>query len=144
MTWQVDNRVKVLFVCIGNMCRSPMAEGFARAWGDGRVDAYSAGTSPSGHVSNDSIETMQELGIDISGQSSKGIDAVPIDEIDVVVNMSRLPASTFLPKTYRGRVIEWSVADPLGSPLPEYRRTRDRIAGLVRALLDDLSGGTRP
>jgi len=144
MTWQVDNRVRVLFVCIGNMCRSPMAEGFARAWGDGVVEAYSAGTNPSGLVSEESIQAMFELGLDISGQTSKGLDEVPIEDIDLVVNLTGRPAAMFLPNLLRGRVVDWRVEDPVGRPLPMYRKARDEIAALVKGLLADVRGGRLP
>jgi arsenate reductase len=144
MTWQIDNRLRVLFVCIGNMCRSPMAEGFARAWGDGVVEAYSAGTSPSGLVSEESIQAMLELGFDISHQTSKGLDDVPLEDIDLVVNLTGRPATMFLPNLLRGRVIDWRVEDPVGRPLPMYRKARDEIAALVKGLLTDVRDGRLP
>jgi len=143
MSAQVDNRVRVLFVCVGNMCRSPMAEGFARELGDSIVDVYSAGVNPTGTISFDSIAVMRELGVDISGQRSKGIDAVPIDAIDVVVNMSGRRARTFLPASFGGRVLDWSVDDPVGRPLPAHRRVRDDIGERVRALLFALARAER-
>jgi len=141
MCAQVDKRVRLLFVCIGNMCRSPMAEGLARELGAGLVDVYSAGVNPTGTISFDSIAVMRELGVDISRQRSKGIDAVPVDVVDIVVNMSGRRASTFLPGTFRGRVIDWRVDDPVGRPLPDHRRARDDIGARVRGLLDDIRDG---
>lgn len=133
------HKKKILFVCIGNMCRSPMAEGFARTMGGEKLDAYSAGIAPTGVISEASITAMREVGIDISSQRSNGVDAVPIDDIDIVVNMSRQPTDLFLPPDFRGRVIDWSVIDPIGSPLRTYRLIRDDIARRVRTLLDDIS-----
>jgi arsenate reductase len=134
-----NGKKKILFVCIGNMCRSPMAEGFARALGGESFEAYSAGITPTGVISEASIAAMREIGIDISSQQSNGVEAVPIDDIDVVVNMSRQPTDLFLPPDFNGRLIEWSVIDPIGGPLRTYRLVRDDIARRVRDLLDDIA-----
>lgn len=137
---ETNNRKKILFVCVGNMCRSPMAEGFARAMGGDAVEVYSAGITPTGVLSRDSIAAMKEVGIDISSQRSNGVDAVPIDAIDVVVNMSRQPTDLFLPPSFGGRVIYWNVVDPIGSPLRTYRLVRDDIARRVGELLGEIAG----
>ena len=131
-------KTRVLFVCIGNMCRSPMAEGFARVWGDGFVEAYSAGTHPTGVVSETSIEMMRELVIDISRQRSKGLDQVPLAEMDVIVSMAPRPAAKMAPPGFRGRLLDWRVEDPLGGPSDEFRRVRDEIGARVRELLDEI------
>jgi arsenate reductase len=140
MNARLDHRPRVLFVCVGNMCRSPMAEGFARALGSHLVDVYSAGVNPTGTLSFDSIAVMRELGVDISHQRSKGLDAVPVDAIDLVVNMSGRRASSFLPRTFRGRVVDWRVEDPIGRTLPTQRRVRDDILERVRNLLSEAHG----
>ena len=63
---------RILFVCIENSCRSQIAEGFARFFGKDILEAYSAGSRPSGKINRMAIEVMQEIGIDISRQKSKG------------------------------------------------------------------------
>jgi arsenate reductase len=131
-------KLKILFVCIGNMCRSPMAEGFAREMGGGAIESHSAGTMASGVVSPDSITVMREVGINISEQTSKGVDQVPLEEMDVVVNMSGWPADSFLPPTFEGQVIDWTVEDPVGDPVVTYSRVRDELQARVRSLLDEL------
>jgi arsenate reductase len=68
MTPPGSRKTKVLFVCIGNMCRSPMAEGFARDKGADVVESYSAGLHPTGVVSEDAILMMEEHGVDITRQ----------------------------------------------------------------------------
>jgi arsenate reductase len=65
---------KILFVCIENSCRSQMAEGFAKKLGQGKIEAKSAGSNPSGKVEGMAIKVMKEKGIDISVQRSKGFD----------------------------------------------------------------------
>ena len=69
---------KVLFVCIENSCRSQMAEGFARNLGEGIIEAYSSGSRPSGKINPEAIRVMQELGIDILSQRSKGFEQLPV------------------------------------------------------------------
>jgi len=65
--------MRVLFVCTGNSARSQMAEGFARHYGHGWVEAHSAGMEPS-QLNPYAVRVMQEKGIDISGQHSKAVD----------------------------------------------------------------------
>ena len=66
-------RQRVIFVCTHNSARSQMAEGMLRALGDDRFEAFSAGTEAT-RVRPEAIAVMDEIGIDISGQASKGID----------------------------------------------------------------------
>jgi arsenate reductase len=138
MTMSEDRKTKVLFVCIGNMCRSPMAEGFARALGDDVVEVYSAGIHPTGVVSEDAIFMMEEHGIDISHQRSNGLSRIPLDEIDIVVSMTGFPARDFLPADFRGTVIDWYVDDPIGRSLETFRRVRNEIEEKVKDLLEEI------
>ncbi len=130
--------VNILFVCIGNMCRSPMAEGFARARGGDDVVAWSAGIRPTGVVSHDAILAMEEIGIDISRQRSKGLDEIPVESMDVVVSMAPVPAARLVPKGFAGRTIDWPVPDPVGGSLRRFRDVRDEIGRRVSALLAEL------
>ena len=131
-------KTKVLFVCIGNMCRSPMAEGFAHKYGGDIVEVYSAGTNPTGVVSEDSIEIMRELKIDIAMTTSKGMQAVPLAEMDVVVSMAPARARSLVPRDFRGQTIDWKVEDPVGKSLTVFRRVRDQLDVLVKHLIDDI------
>ena len=101
---------RILFLCTGNSARSQMAEGLARALGGERVQVWSAGIEPKG-VHPLAVRAMAERGIDISGQRSKDLSAVPADP-DVVITLcdnaaDRCPA-------FPGRVarIHWSLPDP--------------------------------
>ena len=67
---------RVLFVCVENSNRSQVAEAFARRLGGAGVEAWSAGSRPSGQVNPKAIRFMDELGIDLRAQSSKSLDAV--------------------------------------------------------------------
>lgn len=130
-------KTKVLFVCIGNMCRSPMAEGFAIKFGGDILEVFSAGTNATGVVSEDAIELMRELKIDISKAVSNGLHAVPLDEMDVVVSMAPTRARSLVPRGFRGKAIDWRVEDPIGKSLPVFRRVRDELEVLVKRLVDD-------
>lgn len=115
-----------------------MAEGFARAMAGDRVEVYSAGTHATGVVSEDAIMMMEELGIDIRSQTSNRLDAVPLDEIDIVVSMAPVPARDLMPAEFRGRAIDWDVEDPIGWGLGTFRRVRDELQELVKDLIEEL------
>jgi arsenate reductase len=131
-------RTKVLFVCIGNMCRSPMAEGFAHKFGGDIVEVYSAGTHATGMVSEDAIELMRELKIDISRAVSNGLDAVPVGKMDIVISMAPVSARALVPPGFAGKTIDWKVEDPIGKSLTVFRRVRDQLQVLVKQLVDEI------
>lgn len=131
-------KTRVLFVCIGNMCRSPMAEGIARHAGGELIEAYSAGTHPTGVVSEDAIEIMRELKIDISRAHSKGLLEVPVSDMDIVVSMAPRRALDMVPRSFRGRTVDWKVDDPVGRSLATFRRVRDELDTLVKQLVEDV------
>jgi arsenate reductase (thioredoxin) len=134
-------KTRILFVCIGNMCRSPMAEGFARTLGGDAFEIYSAGTNPTGFVSEDAIEIMRELKIDISRQRSDGLAAVPVADMDIVVSMAPVPARKLVPRGFAGVAIDWKVQDPVGKSLTVFRRVRDEIHVRVTDLIDQVRRG---
>ena len=82
-----ESRKRVLFVCVENSNRSQMAEAFARIHGAGRVEAFSAGSRPSGRVNPKAVEAMKEVGYDLSGQTSKGLNDFNGQEFDAAVTM---------------------------------------------------------
>jgi arsenate reductase len=129
----------ILFVCVENSCRSQMAEGFARAFGGDRVRAYSAGSRPSGVVNPRAQAFMAEAGIDLAGQHSKGLDALPEVTWDLVVTMGCGDSCPFLPARQR---IDWDLPDPKNLDDAGFRAVRDRIAELVRKLL--IAGARSP
>lgn len=113
-----------------------MAEGFARHLGGDVLEVYSAGTHPSGVVSEDAIEIMRELKIDISGLTSNGLDAVPVGDMDIVISMAPAPARKLVPRGFRGTAIDWKVEDPVGKSLGVFRRVRDELLVRVTDLVD--------
>jgi arsenate reductase len=135
---------KVMFICTANSCRSQMAEGFAREFGRGVIEVYSAGIMSAG-VHRRAAEVMQELGIDISDQKSKEIDIGLMQRMDLVVTLcdyaDRMCA--YIP-THVKR-IHILVEDPVGTTGPEeiimndFRRARDEIKKIVVRLIQDLN-----
>lgn len=129
-------RARVLFVCLGNACRSQMAEGFAKSWHADILDAESAGVSPLGVVPAETAATMAEKDVLLIGHSSKGLDAFDLRSFDIIVNMSGFPFPPSLGKTLK--LVEWEVDDPFTGNERRYRKTRDDIERRVRALADDI------
>lgn len=128
----------ILFVCVGNSCRSQMAEGFGNHYGKGRVVAFSAGTMPAGYVHPNAIAVMAEKGIDISHQSSKSVTEFEISQFDAVVSLCEADTDSLCPAVYMGVKEQWNIPDPVGKPLDEFRRVRDMIEARVKALINRL------
>jgi arsenate reductase (thioredoxin) len=126
-----DKRKRVLFVCIGNCCRSQMAEGFAHEYGGDIVAAESAGLAPAGLVVEETVRTMAEKSVDISGQYSKAFRLDEANECDLVVNMSGVG----LPDGIRPPVLEWKIRDPIGESEEVYAQVRDQVEALVTDLI---------
>jgi len=98
--------MKVVFVCVENSNRSQMAEAFAKLAG---VEAYSAGSRPSGKINPKAIEAMKELGYDLSAHQSKGLNDLPAERFDVAVTMGCGDACPLVRATRRE---EWQIPDP--------------------------------
>lgn len=125
--------VRVLFLCIGNACRSQMAEGFARTYGKDVLLAESAGLSPAFMVPEDTKSAMAEKGIDMRNARPKGLREIGQFKPDVIVNLSGEPFSA--PGV---EVMEWRVKDPYMGSLKVYRAIRDEIEQRVMGLVLDL------
>ena len=139
-----------MFLCTGNSCRSQMAEGWARHLHADTIDASSAGTDPHG-LSRLAVAAMREAGVDISGHSSKTIDACEPDTLDLVVTVcvGAHEACPVFPGN--ARVVHHGFDDPPRlardastdeEALPHYRRVRDEIRDFVRTLPDLLAKAT--
>ncbi len=128
----------ILFVCIGNSCRSQMAEAFARRLGGDAVRAFSAGSRPLGVILPETGEVLAEKGVALDGQWSKGIWEVPVEDMDVVVSMG-CEVYCPVPAGFKGRVIEWDIPDPYSRDLEFFREVRGQIEWQVRALLDEVT-----
>jgi arsenate reductase len=128
-----DQRKKVLFLCIGNACRSQMAEGFARAYGSDMIIPASAGLAPATRLSQDTVRAMAEKNIDIRDHFPKTIRHLGRAEFDLVVNMSGSAAPEEL--TSRVPVREWDVEDPVFLKYDAHCEVRDLIERQVMALI---------
>ena len=121
--------MRLLFVCVGNTCRSQMAEAIARDLGQ---TASSAGTHPpgNGRVASNALTVLGEIGIDITGLYPNSVDLVKPGEFDKIISMGcgvRCPA---IPIDE-----DWGLEDPHGGEIEVYRKTRDEIRVLVSRLL---------
>lgn len=129
---------KILFVCTENAGRSQMAEGFARHWASKQglaVEAYSAGSRPSGKINPLAAEAMKEKEIDLSRQRSKGLEEVPVTIWDALVTMGCEDRCPSFPAKKRA---DWELEDPKGKDLESVRKIRDQIETKVKTLLEML------
>lgn len=127
----------VLFVCIGNSCRSQMAEALARTYGSDVIDAHSAGVSPATMIAPMTRKVLNEKNVNVDGQFPKGLDLFTRARIDVIVNMSGTPVAA-----EGARVIEWAVPDPIGKTEDVYRAVEKQIEDLVMRLILELRAAT--
>ena len=123
---------RVLFVCVENSNRSQMAEAFARVHGGDAVEAYSAGSRPSGQVNPRAVEFMRELGYELSVHRSKSLDDLPDVEFDAAITMGCGDACPFVRARHRE---DWDLPDPKAMGPDDYRRVRDSIEQRVKDLL---------
>ena len=124
----------VLFLCIGNSCRSQMAEGFGRRYGSDVMECASAGLAPASIVQTMTRQVMEAKNINIDDQYPKDLEQVPLSRFDMVINMSGRQLSTRLPIPVR----EWKVEDPIGQSEAVYLEVRDQIENLVMQLILEL------
>jgi arsenate reductase (thioredoxin) len=124
---------RVLFVCIGNSCRSQMAEAFARAYGANAIIASSAGVSPASIIAPLTRQVLIEKNIPIGDQYPKGLEMALREPFDVVVNMSGLPLAMGAK-----RVVDWRVQDPIGHNEGVYRKVAAQIEEMVMRLILEL------
>jgi protein-tyrosine-phosphatase len=127
-----DSKKKLLFVCVENSNRSQMSQAFAKILGGDKVEAYSAGSKPSGIVNPKAIASMAELGYDLSTHDSKSLDDIPDIEYDAVVTMGCGDACPFVKAKHR---IDWQIPDPKHMPPEEFRKVRDYIKSQISGLL---------
>jgi len=130
-------RMKVLFLCTGNSCRSQMAEGFLRAYGGDRYEAHSAGTKPA-ELNPIAVEVMSEAGIDISNQRSKNVTPYlgqHFPHVITVCDNAREHCPIFPGVCKRQH---WPLPDPAQAQGSDeqrravFREVRDQIAARVR------------
>ena len=140
MYWQYNRMMaplSILFVCIGNSCRSPMAEAIARHLGGSRVDARSAGLAPAGFVAGGTLTALEALGYSAEGLWSKGLDDVFVQDLDVVVSLLGKEALDLLPRGTGARREVWTVLDPIGEEESVYLDVARGLEVRIRTLLSE-------
>lgn len=142
-----ERRLRVLFLCTGNSCRSHMAEGILRAAAGDMLDVCSAGSQPAGYVHPQAIAALAEIGIDISGHTSKHMNEFLDRDVETVITVCG-NADQACP-VFPGQVQRhhWPFDDPAhatGSEeeiMEEFRRVRDEIATRFRAYAAERRSG---
>jgi len=138
----------VLILCTGNSCRSHLAEGILRAAAGDLIEVASAGSKPAGYVHPKSIEVMKEIGIDISGHTSKHLEEFlsrPVDTVITVCGNADQACPLFPGQLSRHH---WGFADPARASgtdeeiLREFRRIRDEIRIVFESYAMSLRHGT--
>jgi len=131
----MSEKKKLLFVCVENSCRSQIAEAFARLLGGDGVEAYSAGSHPSGVVNPMAIESMRKIGYDLSSHNSKSLDDLPDVDWDFVATMG---CGDECPYIRAKRRKDWQIPDPKNMPPDEFRNVREVIREKVGSLLTEI------
>lgn len=133
-------RCRVLFLCVGNSCRSQLAEGFARKLASDVIEPSSAGISPFGRIADPTRKIATEFGISLDGQYSKGMEGADLQAVDLVVNLTGIPSKSLFEA--RRPVVDWDVEDPYGEELGVYRRIAEEIQERVLSLAAELRSVT--
>jgi protein-tyrosine-phosphatase len=132
----MSKKIKLLFVCVENANRSQMSQAFALIHGGEKVEAYSAGSKPSGVVNPKAIAAMKELGYDLSSHDSKSLKEVEAyAPFDAVVTMGCGDACPWMPAK---QFIDWTIPDPKHMEPAQFNEVRDYIGGKVKALVESL------
>ena len=138
-----EHRIRVLFLCTGNSCRSQMAEALARQRSGGRVEAFSAGTDPKG-VHPLTLRALADVGVDASRQTSKHLRTFSKEKFDYVITVcDRAQESCPVWPGAKER-IHWSFEDPAevqgsdAEKLRAFTNVRNAIANRIRLFLDVL------
>lgn len=132
----MNQKIKLLFVCVENSNRSQMSQAFAIMHGGDRVEAYSAGSKPSGIVNPKAIAAMKELGYDLSKHDSKSLKEVEtFAPFDVVVTMGCGDACPWMPAK---QFVDWQIPDPKHMEPAEFNKVRDYIEAKVKGLIKEV------
>ena len=118
--------MRLLFVCVGNSCRSQMAEGIARHLGH---EAASAGTHPASQVSAHAITVLTSKGIDTRALKPKSVDVFNAEEFDMVISMG---CGVSCPTMRIDQ--DWELEDPVGQSLSVFEQTAQEIERRLKLL----------
>jgi len=145
---QESQKLRILFLCTGNSCRSQMAEGWTRYLKGDQMEAHSAGTQPGG-LSSRAVAVMGEAGVDISDHRSKGVDEVKDIGFDYVVTVCDSAGERCPIFPADVKIVHVGFDDPprlaaeAGTEqeaMDCYRRVRDEIRAFVEKLPGALAG----
>ncbi len=128
----------VLYVCTENSNRSQMAEAFTRLHGLGVLEAFSAGSSPSGSVNPMAIRAMAEVSYDLTSHRAKGVDEVPEGPYDFVITMGCGDDCPYIAAEQRD---DWELPDPKAMPPEGFNEVRDEIERRVKQLIAGIEAG---
>lgn len=132
----MSEKKKLLFVCVENSNRSQMSQAFATIYGNNNIEAYSAGSRPSGIINPKAIAAMGELGYDLKQQHSKSLEEVKaFAPFDVVVTMGCGDACPWMPAK---KFVDWQIPDPKNMDEEKFREVRDLIGMKVKDLIENL------
>ena len=127
---------EVLFVCVHNAGRSQMAAALLHHYVEGRVRVRSAGSEPADRLNTAVVQAMNEVGIDLAGETPKALTDELAKDADVVVTMGCGDTCPVYPGK---RYLDWELDDPAGRSVDEVRPIRDEIDRRVRALVAELT-----
>lgn len=130
------DKIRVLFVCIGNACRSPMGEAIAAKDAADVIESSSAGLYPMGMIPEMTQTTLERNGYSVNGLRSKGLREIVPGEVDLVINMSGYERAQALEKFVQ--VENWEVSDPYGADEATYQRILEQIRERVKSLAQRL------
>jgi protein-tyrosine-phosphatase len=129
----MSRRTKVLFLCIGNACRSQMAEAIARHTASDVIESSSAGLVPFGMIPSTTLDVLRERGISADGQKSKPLRSEDMAAADLVINMTGRSGGAIFSEPV-AKFEDWDVGDPYGFNLSVYRGICDQIEARVEDL----------
>ena len=136
--------MQILFLCVENSARSQMAEGLARHHAPESVMVWSAGSRPS-RVRPQAIAVLKECGIDIKSHTSKGLDEVPVHDMNLIVTLC---AEEFCPVVPGAHSLHWPIDDPARGEasneedtLQQFRTARDTIENHILKLYRQVAVG---
>jgi arsenate reductase len=135
-------KLKVMFLCTGNSCRSQMAEGLVRELGKGIIESYSAGVISS-FLHPRAIAVMKEIGIDISGQKSEEMDEGLLKKMDIIITLCSNAKESCPWTPPEIKRFHWPIQDPVSASgteeeiMNEFRKTRDEIKEKIAGFISD-------
>jgi len=140
------HKLRILFVCYGNKCRSPMAEGLAKKMLKGKAQVKSAGIAAWGYdASHEAIKVMKdEFDIDISEHNPTDITDISLNNFDYIITMDSY-VNTYIKKYIKqyyqiesNKIISWNIIDPYGGSIEDYKKCVNIIKNQIHDFLKKL------